>query len=155
MPVPVNKTLLALSLALKDLEAPLSENEQEAFRDTADRLAIDPDNWEDYEPELLTVIQANPTLNQLYQTARSQLDVLGDKIPSNLLPTQAELEKAIPPVQAPVTRGFAPVSDDYESSEINNMVINILATSNPPETAKKLTRLEQLQQFLQQNISQK
>ena len=147
MPVPVNKTLLALSLALKDLEPPLSENEQEAFRGTAER--------EDYEQELLTVIQANSTLNQLYQTARSQLDVVSDKIPSNLLPTQAELEKAIPTVQAPETRGFAPVTDDYESSEINNMVINILATSNPPETAKKLTRLEQLQQFLQQNISQK
>jgi hypothetical protein len=155
MPVPVNKTLLALSLALKDLEATLSENEQEAFRNTAERLAIDPDNWEDYEPDLLAVIQANPSLNQLYQTARSQLDVLSDKIPSNLLPTQAELEKAIPTVQTPETRGFAPLSDDYESSEINNMVINILATSNPPETAKKLTRLEQLKQFLQQNISKK
>jgi hypothetical protein len=153
--VPVNKTLLALLLALKDLETPLTKEEQEAFRNVADQLHLDPQGWEDYRLDLLTVIEANCSFNQLYQTALSQLDTLSDNIPCNLLPTDAELEKALTTAQAPVTRGFAPLSDDLESNEINNMVINVLASHNPTETTKKLSRFEQLQQFLQQNISQK
>lgn len=155
MTSPVNKTLLALSLALKDLETPLSENEQAAFRDAAYRLKLEPDSWQDYEQDLLKAIQANRTLNQLYQVTKSQLDAFSGEIPSNLLPTQAEIEQALPNTTKVVTRGFVPVTDDYESNEINNIVINILTTSNPPETVKKLSRFEQLQQFLQQSLKTK
>ena len=151
--VSVNKTLLALLLALKDLETPLSKEEQEAFRDVADQLHLDSQDWDDYKLKLLEVIQANATLNQLYQTALSQLDTFSDNIPCNLLPTQAELEQAIPTEQSPEIRGFAPISDDLESNEINNMVINVLASKNPSETTKKLNTFEKLQQFLQKNIS--
>lgn len=147
MPLAVNKTLLALVLALKDVED-VSEDEQDAFRDAADQLQLDPDSWEDYEADLLRVIQANSNLNQLYQTAKSQLDALSSEISSTLLPTQAELEQVIPTNQTPATRGFAPVIEDDDSHEINNMVINILTTPKPLETAKKLSRLEQFQQFL-------
>jgi hypothetical protein len=52
-------------------------------------------------------------------------------------------------------RGKLPVNDDYKSNEINNVAINVLSTANPVETAKKLSRIEQLQQFLQQSISGK
>ncbi|KAB8319081.1 hypothetical protein SD81_009180 [Tolypothrix campylonemoides VB511288] len=155
MTVPINKTLLALSLALKDLEAPLSENEQQAFRDAANQLQLDSNNWEDYEPDLLQVIAANLSLNQLYQTAKSQLDALNGEIPFNLLPTQAELQQALPEIPQLSTRGFAPQNNDDDSNEINNILINILATSNPPETVKKLSRFEQLQQFLQNSLKRK
>jgi hypothetical protein len=94
--VSVNKTLLAVLLALKDLETPLSKEEQEAFRNTAEQLQMDSQSWEDYKLDFLTVIEANPTLNQLYQTALSQLNALSSNIPSDLLPTQAELEAVIP-----------------------------------------------------------
>jgi hypothetical protein len=151
MTLPMNKTLLALSLALKDLALPLSEKEQKAFRDAAERLHLEPDNWEDYEPDILKVIQANPNLNQLYQVTKSQLDTFRGEIPSNLLPTEAELEQALPTPPEAAKRGFVPVNNDFESNEINNMVISILATPNPPETVKKLSRLEKLQQFLQQS----
>jgi hypothetical protein len=154
MGVAVNKTLLALVLALKDVEN-LSKDEQDAFRDAAYQLQLEPDHWENHEADLLRVIQANPTLNQLYQTAKSQLDTLSSEIPSNLLPTQAELEQVSPTLQTPVTRGFDPVMDDDETHEINNMVINVLTTPNPPETAKQLNRLEQFQQFLKQTVSSK
>jgi hypothetical protein len=153
--VPINKTLLALLLALKNLEIPLSNEEQAAFQDAAYQLQLDSQDWEDYKLDLLAVIQANPTLNQLYQNALSQLDAFSGNIPGDLLPTQAELKQVIPTAQAPATRGFAPISDDLDSNEINNMVINILASPNPSETTKKLSRFEQLQQFLQQNISKK
>jgi hypothetical protein len=153
--VSVNKTLLALLLALKDLETPLTKEEQDAFRDAAYQLQIDSKDWEEHKPYLVSAIQANPTLNHLYQTALSQLDALSGNIPNDLLPTQAELEHAIPTAQSPETRGFAPITDDLESNEINNMVINVLASHNPTETTKKLNKFEQLQQFIQKNISKK
>lgn len=149
MTVPVNKTLLALSLALKDLQSPLCERETKAFRDAAERLHLEPHNWEDYESDLLKVIQANPNLNQLYQATKSQLDALSSEIPSDLLPSQAELEQALPIPPEAATRGFVPVTNDDESNEINNMVISILATPNPPEVVKKLSFFKQLQRFLQ------
>jgi hypothetical protein len=80
---------------------------------------------------LLTVIKANPLLNKLHQTAKSQLDALNGEIPSNLLPTPAELAAAIPTNQIPVTRGKLPVNDGYKSNEINNVAINVLSTANP------------------------
>ena len=143
----VNKVLLALLLALKDLEASsLSEDEGNAFRDAAYQLQLEPDNWEDYESDLLKVIQANPSLNQLYQTAKSQLDALSSEIPSNLLPTQAEIEQVAPiPNTRPQVRAPLQVSpSDLKSNEITNMAIRVLATPNPVKTTKELSRLNRL-----------
>ena len=154
MAVPDPKTLLALFLALRDLDT-LSEDERASLRDTADRLQHDRDNWQDHESDLLTTIQANSQFNLLYQTYKSQLDAVQGEIPSHLLPTQAEVEAVIPTNQSPVTRGKLPVNDGYKSNEINNVAINVLSTANPVETAKKLGRIEQLQQFLEQSISGK
>jgi hypothetical protein len=154
MAVPDTKTLLALFLALKELET-LSEPERASLRNTADKLHLEPDNWKDHESDLLTTIQANSQFNLLYQTYKSQLDAVKGEIPSHLLPTQAEFEAVIPTNQSPVERGKLPVNDGYKSNEINNVAINVLSTANPVETAKKLSRIEQLQQFLQQSISGK
>jgi hypothetical protein len=154
MAVPDTKTLLALFLALKDLDN-LSEDERESLRDTADRLYLKPDNWQENESDLLTIIQANSQFKLLYQTYKSQLDAVQGEIPSHLLPTQAEVEAIITTNQSPVARGKLPVNDGYKSNEINNVAINVLSTANPVETAKKLSRIEQLQQFLQQSNSAK
>lgn len=148
MAIPNTKTLLALFLALKDLDA-LSEGERAFLRDTADKLQLEPDNWQEHESDLLKIIQANSQFNLLYQTYKSQLNAVKGEIPSHLLPTQAEVEAVIPTNQIPVTRGKLPVNDGYKSSEINNVAINVLSTANPVETAKKLDRIEQLKQFLQ------
>lgn len=154
MAVPDTKTLLALFLALKDLDT-LSEDERASLRNTADQLQQDCDNWQDHESELLTTIQANSQFNLLYQTYKSQLDAVQGEIPSHLLPTQAEVEAVIPTNQFPITRGKLPVNDGYKSNEINNVAINVLSTANPVEAAKTLSRIEQLQQFLEQSISGK
>lgn len=154
MAVPETKTLLALFLALKDLDT-LSEDEQKSLRDIADRLYLEPNNWQERESELLTTIQANSRFNLLYQTYKSQLDAVQEEIPSHLLPTQAEVEAVITTNQSPVTRGKLPVNDGYKSNEINNVTINVLSTANPVETAKKLRSIEKLQQFLQQFFSGK
>jgi hypothetical protein len=147
MSEPVNKVLLALLLALKDLEASsLSDDEGAALRDVAAQLQLDLDNWKDYEPDLLKVIQANPSLNQLYQTAKSQLDALSSEIPSNLLPTEAEIDQVAPiPNRQPQTRAPLQVSpSDLKSNEITNMAIRVLATPNPVKTTKELSRLNRL-----------
>ena len=154
MAVPKTKTLLALFLALKDLET-LNEHERASLRDTAYKLHLEPDNWQEHESELLTTIQANSRFNFLYQTYKSQLDAVQEEIPSHLLPTQAEVEAVITTNQSPVTRGKLPVNDGYKSNEIHNVAINVLSTANPVETAKQLSPLEQLQQFLQQSLSGK
>jgi hypothetical protein len=154
MTIPTNK-LLALLLALRELETPLTTDEQSALTEVAEQLSLNPNAWELFiEPNLLTVIQANPALNQRYQTTLSQLDALEGNIPNDLLPTDAELRQVAPAASQVTTRGFAPVRDDseFDSNEINNMVmaINILATPNPAETTKKLSRFEKLKQFIGQ-----
>jgi hypothetical protein len=63
MAVPDTKTLLALFLALKDLDT-LSEDERASLRDTAYKLHLEPDNWQEHESDLLTTIQANS--NSIY-----------------------------------------------------------------------------------------
>lgn len=146
-----NTTLLALLLALQDFETSLTEQEQAAFTDIAYQLQLEPDAWEsEIVPSLVSIIQVNPNLNQLYQTAKSQLDTIGDTLPDDLLPTSAELEH-VASATAPRPRGFAPVMDESESEslEINNIAIDILSQPNPSATAKKLSSLERLKQFLQ------
>jgi hypothetical protein len=154
MAVPDTKTLLALFLALKDLDT-LSEDEQASLRDTAENLHLEPDNWQEHESHLVATFQANSKFNLLYQTYKSQLDAVQGEIPSHLLPTQAEVEAVMTTNPSSVERGKRPINDGYKSNEINNVAINVLSTANPVETAKKLSRIEQLQQFLQQSISGK
>ena len=45
----------------------------------------------------MAIIEANDALNQLYQQAKAKLDAVDGPIPSELLPTDAELENALPP----------------------------------------------------------
>ena len=148
-----NNTLLALMLALNELETPLNADEESALSDVAAQLSIAPDAWEsDIEPNLIAIIEANPNLHQLYQAAKSQLDAVNGDIPKDLLPTQSELEQVAPITAEVATRGLPPemVESDYHSYEINNMVIGILASPKPTETTKKLSRFEKLKQFLRQ-----
>ncbi|MBN4004792.1 hypothetical protein [Nostoc sp. LPT] len=154
----LNNTLLALLLALRDSEIPLSDTEQSDLSQAAEQLSANPKAWEILiEPRLLVMIQANEPLNQRFQAAKSQLDNLGDTIPLNLLPSEAELEQAVPKQKPqPITRAIPQVSSsDLRSNEITNMAIKVLATPNPSETAKKLSSFEQFQQFLNQNLAQK
>lgn len=154
----LNNTLLALLLALKDSETPLSDTEQSDLSQAAEQLSANPKAWEVLiEPRLLVMIQANEPLNQRFQAAKSQLDNLGDKIPLNLLPSEAEVEQAAPKQKPqPTSRAIPQVSSsDLRSNEITNMAIKVMATSNPSETAKKLSSFEQFQQFLNQNLAQK
>jgi hypothetical protein len=144
MAVPDTKTLLALFLALKDLDT-LSEDERASLRDTAYNLHLEPDNWQEHESHLLATFQANSKFNLLYQSYKSQLDALKGEIPSDLLPTQAEVEQVAPiPNTQPRSRAPLQVNpSDLKSNEITNMAIRVLTTPNPlglyskPDNKKK------------------
>jgi hypothetical protein len=146
----MNKTLLALLLALSDLETPLTKQEQDSFRNIANNLELYPEDWEsDIAPSLLELIQNNPNLNQRYQTAKSKLDQVGDTIPSDLIPTLAELEQDVPTTNQPKERGFLPV-DDYDdiSSGIINATMKVVQSDNYVETVKELSFIEKIKQSL-------
>ncbi|MBC6417964.1 MAG: hypothetical protein GDA44_03805 [Prochloron sp. SP5CPC1] len=146
-----NKTLLALMLALRDLETPLNELERLALAEAADQLSLDPDLWsEDIEPNLIATIEASGGLNSLFQKRKSQLEAVSGNIPADLLPTATELEAVLPQEEAVMTRGFDPVLEEGEedTDEINNMAISIMATRDPAATAKKLSGFERLKNFL-------
>lgn len=154
----INNTLLSLLLALRDSATPLNDTEKSDLSFAAEQLAANPKAWERLiEPRLLAMIQANEALNQRFQFIKFQLENLGDQIPQNLLPTEIELEQVAPaPKTQLIARAPLQVSpSDLKSSEITNMAIRVMSTSNPSETTKKLSRFEQFQQFLNQHISGK
>lgn len=153
MATAIPNTLLALLLALKNLEHSLNEDEQEALAKVGQELASNPDDWDFIEDDLMAIIQANDTLNQLYQEAKAKLDALDAPIPSDLLPTDAELEKALPPESEGGKRAYFEGKPDEQSNEILNLVTNVVSTEKPEETAKKLSFLERLSQFLNQPTS--
>ncbi|NER38169.1 MAG: hypothetical protein F6J93_30130 [Oscillatoria sp. SIO1A7] len=150
-----DNSLLALLLALQDLETPLSDREQSRLAEVAEGLSLEPDTWEsDIEPNLLATIQENGSLSRLYENAKSRLDALGE-IPLDLLPTEAELEQASPNSERMVERGFDPPEEDESDSsshEITNVAVNVLSAASPTEMSEKLSRFEKLKQFLLQPI---
>ncbi len=144
----VPNTLLALLLALKNLENPLSKNEREALADVGQQLKLDPNDWEFIEADLMAIIEANYALNQLYQQVKAKLDAVDDPIPSELLPTDAELENALPPESEGGRRAYFEGIPDEQSNEILNITSIIVSTEKPEETTKKLPFLERLWHFL-------
>ena len=144
-----DKTLLALMLTLNDLNITLSPEEKAAFRNVADQLSLDPDAWEsDIEPELFAILEQNPALSQQFLAIKSRIDAVGD-IPRELMPTAAE-NAELSNEKVVVTRGFTPVGEveEFETNEINNMAISILSSSEPEETAKKVSSFAGLKSFL-------
>lgn len=146
---PKNKTLLALLFAFKDLETPLSKDEQLAFTEIAEQLAANPDAWDVLiEPRLLEVVQANSKLRQLFDKNKSQLDNLKDNLLPDQLPSQEILDKVVPIPRNQIEVRVIPIfnPDDFKSDEIVNMVIRVMETPNPLETSKKLFSNKQSRQ---------
>ncbi|NEQ77342.1 MAG: hypothetical protein F6K23_32640 [Okeania sp. SIO2C9] len=146
----IDNTLLALLLALKNLENPLNTQEQEALADVGQQLKLDSNDWDFIEDDLMATIHGNDALNQLYQKAKAKLDACDRPIPTDLLPTDAELENALPRESKGGTRAHFEGKPDEQSNEILNLATNVVSTEKPEETAKKLSFLERLSQFLNQ-----
>lgn len=83
-------TLLALLLALRNLEDPLSlsPSERAQLYEVGEQLELDPDDWEFIEEGLLAVVTANTFLNKQFQTAKTQLAAVDIQ---QLLPTDNDI----------------------------------------------------------------
>lgn len=147
----MDNTLLALLLALTNLDNPLSDDEGKALADVGQQLKSDPNDWDFIEDDLMAIIQANDALSQLYQEAKAKLDALKDPIPPDLLPTKAELETVLTLPSEGSRRVETPEGksrDDEEKNEISDIVIAISRTPKPTEVVKKSGMMERLKQFL-------
>ncbi|HAZ44470.1 MAG TPA: hypothetical protein DDW76_09435 [Cyanobacteria bacterium UBA11369] len=89
---PPDKTLLALFLALKNLKEPLNQSERAKLYEVGEQLDLDPDDWEFISEGLISIITANRRLDELFQAAKTQLDVVNI---SQLLPTEKEIAVAL------------------------------------------------------------
>ena len=148
-------TLLALLLALKQLETPLTADEQADLDNVGKQLALDPDDWEYIQEGLIAIIEKNPALNQLYQAAKARLETIDGNIPFELLPTEQEQQAELlaDENREPVTFGYCEGEPDRESDEILSVSINALTKENSAKTAKKLSFLQRIQAFLQESNS--
>jgi hypothetical protein len=150
---PDQTTLLALLLALNTLETRLSLAEQENLKTVGKQLEANPKAWKITEKRLLKGIEANPSLNQRYQTAKAQLDALDGNIPSELLPTLTELEQILPTGISREKFPWFEGEPDTKSQEFLNLSVKVLTNPDPVNTTKKLSRLEKIWQFLNKPIT--
>jgi len=143
----IDTTLLALLLALSNLDEPLSETEQAALNKVGKQLDANPKAWDIIEKGLMKVVVANDSLNQQYQVAIDLLEAVDGKIPAGLLPTEAELEQLLTVGNKLEKRPYKPKPvENSQTNEILNMSSEVLKTLNPVETSKKLP-LDKLKEF--------
>lgn len=149
-------TLLAILLALKQLETPLTAKERSSLKTTGQQLAIDPDDWDYIQKRLMAIVAQNPDLDRLYQTAKTQLEAIDGNIPPELLPTQAEKEAELLAnnKREPKTFGYQEGEPDRESDEILNIAINVLTKEDSAKTAQNLSFLQRIQAHLQKSNSE-
>jgi hypothetical protein len=152
----VNTTLLALILAIKNLETPLKKEEEKSLSIAAQQFDLNPQAWDSIiEPELMTMIHRNQALADQFQTIKSKVDNLST-IPLNLIPTKEELDNVLPMVAAQAKQRPIPninPQDLKKNNEITNMAIRLMSTSESSTTVKKLNSLEKLWQFLNQPLN--
>jgi hypothetical protein len=148
-------TLLALLLALKQLETPLTADERAKLKTKGQQLAIDPDNWDYIQEGLMAIVEQNPSLDRLFQTAKMQLQAIDGNIPIELLPTpqEKEAELFVDDKREPVSFGYFEGEPDRESDEILTTAINVLTKEDSAKTAKKLSFLQRMQKYLQKSNS--
>ncbi|MBN3906814.1 MAG: hypothetical protein HWQ35_09730 [Nostoc sp. NMS1] len=154
MKTKADNTLIAFLLAFQDLKTALKEQEKQNLKEVAKQLDTQPKAWEDYiKGRLLEIITPNADLNQSYQFYKSQLDKV-EKIPDDLLPTEAEITRLISRDKALIAKGFKPKSEatGYES-QLNNVVVIVGSSEKPEETVKQATFLGKLKQFLSHSNS--
>lgn len=150
-----NKFLLSMLLALGELNTPLNSKEKNDLYIFAGQLKADLTAWEtSIEDNLIKLINSNPSLKIVFQEIKSKLEKI-DNIPENLIPSAKDLEdvfsKEIKPVERPIIKLDA---SDLKSNEITNMSIQIISSPEPSKTAKKISKLEQLLNFIFPNRSE-
>lgn len=152
----MDKFLLSFMYAIKELETPLTSEETKQLKNIGQQLANDPTVWEIYtEPMLKEIISNNSSLNKVFQKTLSNLQQIGD-IPQDFIPNTEELVTVTPRKNLVQERPIPNLSPgDLKSNEITNMSIQVLTSPEPSETVQKISKFEQLRNFISQNNSDK
>ena len=152
----MDKFLLSLVYAIKELETPLTSEEKDQLKNVSEQLVEDPTAWEMYtQPMLKEIISNNSSLNKVFQKTLSNLQQIGD-IPQDFIPNTEELVTVTPRKNLVQERPIPNLSPgDLKSNEITNMSIQVLTSPEPSETVQKISKFEQLQNFISQNNSDK
>ena len=92
----MDKFLLSLVYAIKELETPLTSEEKDQLKNVSEQLVEDPTAWEMYtQPMLKEIISNNSSLNKVFQKTLSNLQQIGD-IPQDFIPNTEELVTVTP-----------------------------------------------------------
>lgn len=154
----INKTLIAVLLALKELQILLSKDEQEILQDIGQQLNTDPDYWEFIKEEIIALIEGNNTLKQIFQAKIAKLDALDGRIPKEFLPDLADLKtelfgetKGITTFDGGIYSSSGGITNEsYDrSSQVIDITSTILLGEKPDETAKQLVFLEQISEYVE------
>ena len=150
----MDKFLWSLVYAIKELETPLTSEEKDQLKDVSEQLVEDPTAWEIYtQPMLKEIISNNSSLNKVFQNTQSNLEKIGD-IPQDFIPNTEELVTVTPRKNLVQERPIPNLSPgSLKSNEITNMCIQIISSPEPSETVQKISKFEQLRNFISQNNS--
>ena len=152
----MDKFLLSLMYAIKELETPLTSEETKQLKNIGQQLANDPTVWEIYtEPMLKEIISNNSSLNKVFQNIQSNLENLGD-IPQDFIQNTEDLVTVTPGKKTSEKRPLPIFSqEDSKSNEVVNISIQVLTSPEPSKKAKEISKLEKLWNFISQNNSDK
>ena len=141
----MNKFLLSMLLAIRELDSPLNSEEKKSLYVAAEQLFLRDTAWEtDIQSNLMGIINSNPSLKTVFQELKFQLEIIPE-IPENLIPTPEELATVIPAEIAPGKYPLIkPDASARKSNEIPNMSIQILLSPEPSETVKKISKFDKL-----------
>lgn len=147
----VTKTLLALLLALRELIIPLSPDEQALLQDIGQQLALDPDYWDFIKEELTAMIEANSVLNRIYQSNKVKLDALDGRIPRELLPSLADLEKELFGEKKEIITfdGQTKGEPNNQPNPVISLTSSILLTDNQDYTVKQLAFIQEISNYVE------
>lgn len=143
----MTKALLALLLALRQLQVPLTSEEKEALKTVAAQLALDRDDWEWIEQGLRAVVQGNTELKRYFEFFQARLEKL-EQIPTEVLPSWEELERELPTTSTSETFAIDEEELDFASNETLNATTRILSAVAPIQTIKQFVALQRLEGFL-------
>ena len=148
-----NQFLLSMLLAIKELDSPLNDEEKENLYFAGQQLSLDPTAWEeDIEPNLMEIINKNPSLNAAFQNINSKLGKKKDIDIQNFIPNNEEITAVIPTEEnQPLERPIPDVDmSDLESNEITNAAIQIISSPEPSETVQKIGKFDKLLNLINQ-----
>lgn len=99
MAAPATNPWLAVLLALKNLETPLAPEERDALKQAGQKLAMRPEESQEFAAELTAKLAGNAGFSQLYAKALALLEALDGPIYPDLLPAETEIKQALPPTE--------------------------------------------------------